>query len=148
MNVEEVMSVDLVAVQQGDSILEAARRMRDSGVESLPVFDDRSVMGMVTARDIVWKVVSEGLDPKTTPVEAAASVGPIACRFDDSVKTAATIMHERKIHRLLVMDAFDRPVGMISLNDLAPLVRQGVLSGHLLSEVVHSSLPEPRRKAL
>lgn len=148
MKVEELMTRDFVRIQADRTVLDAARAMRESNVGLLPVFEGDALLGTVTDRDLVLRTLAEGADAASTSVKDVTTMGPITCPAGMTVEDAARIMHERWVRRIIVVDGFDRPIGVVSAGDLAEAFRQGALSGKALSEAVRSSLDAPRRKAL
>ncbi len=60
MNIQDVMTPDVSYVRPDTPILEIARKMRDADIGSMPVVDDDRLVGMVTDRDIVVRVIAEG----------------------------------------------------------------------------------------
>jgi CBS domain-containing protein len=85
---------------------------------AVPVVDDGRVVGLVTDRDIVLRVVAEGkgLD---TPVSEVMSEDVATCREDDSVAEAVGQMGARQIRRLVVLDDGGKLAGILSLGDVA-----------------------------
>ena len=117
----DVMSSDCTCIDENDSVLDAAKRLAELDVGSLPICgaDDR-LKGMLTDRDIVVKVLAEGRDP--TSVKAGElGVGDgktVTIGADDSIDEALRAMIDHKVRRLPVID--DRQlVGIISQADIA-----------------------------
>jgi CBS domain-containing protein len=117
----DVMSSDCTCIGENDSVLDAAKRLAELDVGSLPICgaDDR-LKGMLTDRDIVVKVLAEGRDP--TSVKAGElGVGDgktVTIGADDSIDEALRAMIDHKVRRLPVID--DRQlVGIISQADIA-----------------------------
>jgi CBS domain-containing protein len=116
--VEEIMTRDPRTVEIGDSLVDAAREMRDGDIGSVIVTDGGRVAGIVTDRDIVVRAIAEGRDPQSTTVGDVCSSGPRTLEPGDSVEVAAQVMGESSIRRLpVVRDG--RLVGVVSLGDLA-----------------------------
>lgn len=116
--VADVMTRDPETIDISRPVSEAAHTMRDSDTGALVVTDNGRVAGIVTDRDITTRVVADSKDP-STPVREAysgtdiATVGP-----DTSVDEAVQIMRSKAVRRLPVVKD-DRPVGIVSLGDLA-----------------------------
>ena len=85
MNIRDAMTADVSYVRPDTPILEIARKMRDADIGSLPVVDDERLIGMVTDRDIVVRVIAEGADIATATARGAtpngAVVRPIGLRL-------------------------------------------------------------------
>ena len=116
--VEEIMTRDPHTVDSGDTLLDAARAMRDEDIGDVIVVDGGQASGILTDRDIVIRAVAEGRDPESTSVRDVASFGIAALTPDQSVDEAIELMRERDIRRLPVCK-HGRPVGIVSLGDLA-----------------------------
>ncbi len=119
MLVREVMSRRVDFVSRTDTVQEAAQKMRSDNVGILPVFDGNFAVGVVTDRDMTLRVVAEGLRPDTTRVFKIMTPDVFFCHDSDTVSTAAQIMEEKQVRRLLVKNEEDHVVGVISLADLA-----------------------------
>jgi CBS domain-containing protein len=108
-------------LKQDAPVREAAERMASEGVGALPVCNaDGRLIGMVTDRDIVVKVLAKGEDP------ASASVGQLTAEqsetvtigADDSVEEALRTMADHQVRRLPVIDGTEM-VGIVAQADLA-----------------------------
>ena len=115
--IRDVMTTNPVTVEGDRPVTEAARRMRENDTGSIVVLDNGKVAGIVTDRDIAIRVVAEEKDA-STPVREACSAELQTVSPDDSVDKAVQIMRERAIRRLPVVER-DKPVGIVSLGDLA-----------------------------
>jgi CBS domain-containing protein len=106
-------------VGESETLLDAARKMRDLDVGALPICggDDR-LKGMLTDRDIVVKCLAEGGDPATTEAGSLAQGKPVTIGADDPADEILRTMKQYKVRRLPVIDG-QRLVGMVSLADVA-----------------------------
>jgi signal-transduction protein with cAMP-binding, CBS, and nucleotidyltransferase domain len=116
--VEEIMTRDPRTVDASDTIVDAARVMRDRDIGDVVVMDDGQVSGIVTDRDIVVRGVAEGRDADSTAVSEVCTTGVETIDPSASVDDALSMMREKDIRRLPVTKN-GRPVGIISLGDLA-----------------------------
>jgi len=112
------MTIDPRTVNLEDTVLEAARVMRDRDIGDVIVIDDGQVTGILTDRDIVVRAVGEGRDPETTTVGEICTTGVQAIEPEASVDDALRMMREHDVRRLPVVK-HGRPVGIVSLGDLA-----------------------------
>lgn len=119
MLVREVMSYKVDFVDRTDTVQEAAQKMDRDNVGLLAVFDGNFAVGVITNRDITLRAVARGLNPARTKVHQIMSEDIYFCRDSDTLKTAAQIMEEKQVRRLLVKNAQDHVTGVISLADLA-----------------------------
>jgi CBS domain-containing protein len=116
--VQEIMTHDPRTVDADDSVIDAARQMRDGDVGDVIVTRGGQVTGIVTDRDIVIRAVAEGRAQESTPVSEVTSGDVRALEPTQSVDEAVQAMREHDIRRLPVVEG-GRPVGIVSLGDLA-----------------------------
>jgi CBS domain-containing protein len=118
-NIREVMTTEPVTMPEHATAAEAARAMRDSGIGDVIVLDEtQSARGIVTDRDIAVRLVAEGKDPSATAVGEICSSGLHTLTPDNSVEDAIKLMSDQAVRRVVIVDA-DKPVGVVSLGDLA-----------------------------
>jgi CBS domain-containing protein len=116
--VEEIMTRDPRTVDVGDSLVDAARAMKDGDIGDVIVTEGGNVTGILTDRDIVVRAIADGRDPQSTTVGEICTTGLQALEPDRSVDDAVRTMREHDIRRLPVVK-HGRPVGIVSLGDLA-----------------------------
>jgi CBS domain-containing protein len=117
-SIRDVMTPEPVTVATTTSLEQAARHMRDAGIGNVIVLEGEQITGILTDRDIVVRAVAEGWDPSQTPVGDVASRELTTIAPDETVDAAVALMRERSIRRLPVVES-GRPVGIVSLGDLA-----------------------------
>jgi CBS domain-containing protein len=149
MQIKEVMTTGVEVVRPDDTLQEAARRMKSIDVGPLPVCDGDRLLGMITDRDIIIRATAEGRDPKVTRVKEAMTPGVVYVFEDQDIEEAASLMKERQIRRLVVLDRDKRLVGILSLGDIAADIQDEELSGEVLERVSEPAEPfrRPRRDA-
>jgi CBS domain-containing protein len=115
------MTPDPVTMIESDSVLDAARMMREEDIGDVIVLDDTSarVKGIATDRDVVVRAVAEGLDPAGTTLAAICTQELLTIAPNDPVDKAARFMRDRAVRRLPVVEEDGRPVGVVSIGDLA-----------------------------
>lgn len=118
MNVRDIMSTDVSWVDPSAKLTDIAKLMKDKDVGSVPVVQNNMVKGIITDRDIVIRVISEGKDTNQVTAEQVMSADPVVIEESESIDKAADIMFEYQIKRLPVVKN-DKLVGIISLGDLA-----------------------------
>lgn len=118
MKVGDVMTRDVEFIGVGDTVAEAAAAMGDLGVGALPVGTAADLQGILTDRDILFRVVAKGLDART-PVGDVMTATLFSCRQEDSISTALNLMGARNVRRLPVLDADGAVVGLVTLADLS-----------------------------
>jgi CBS domain-containing protein len=90
------MSQPVDVISPNTASREAARRMRDENIGSLPVGEDGQLIGMVTDRDIVARAVAENALPGNTAVRTVMSQGLYYCFEDETLVQAARIMADHR----------------------------------------------------
>jgi signal-transduction protein with cAMP-binding, CBS, and nucleotidyltransferase domain len=119
MKVHEFMTTKIEFIDANRSVYDAAERMVDRRIRSVAVkfSGEEPGYGVVTSRDIVFKVLAKGINPKKIKVSEIASK-PVACIDKDTgFENAATIMEKSNIARLFVCEE-GKIVGLISLLDV------------------------------
>jgi len=141
MIVRDIMSRDVEVVHPDSVIQEAADKMKALNVGSLPVCDNRRLLGVVTDRDIVIRAVAAGRDPKTTKVSDTMTPELIYCFEDEPIREAAKLMERYQIRRLPILSREKHLVGIVALGDLAVDTGNERLSGEVLEEISEPSKP-------
>ena len=115
----EVMTGGAECVGENESILDAAKKMKDLDVGALPICgEDNRLKGMLTDRDIVVEVLAQGKDPSSTKAGELGGEEVVTIGADDSVDVALSTMKDHKVRRLPVIDGHDL-IGVVSQGDLA-----------------------------
>lgn len=118
MIVSDAMTAQVVTARPTDTIKTVANIMKEVDTGAVPVSDNGKVVGLITDRDIVLRVVAEGGDPNG-PVSAVMSEDVQTCREDDNLADAAARMGSQQLRRLVVVNDAGRLVGILSLGDIA-----------------------------
>ena len=115
----DIMTAGAECANVTDTLVDAARKMRDLDVGALPICgtDDR-LAGMLTDRDIVVRCIADGGDPSSVRVGDLADGKPVTIGADDSIEEALATMSKHGVRRLPVIDGHDL-VGMVSQADIA-----------------------------
>jgi CBS domain-containing protein len=126
MNVADVMTSQVETITPDQTVGEAAQLMQQLDTGVLPVGENDRLVGMVTDRDIVVRVLANGRGPDA-PVREAMTESVLYCFEDDSIEDAARQMGDAQVRRLPVMNRDKRLVGIIALGDLALAADSGVV---------------------
>ena len=121
----DVMTKDPTCCLVSDGIARAAEIMKNEDVGSVPVVEDdvtRRLVGIVTDRDIVLKIIAENRDRDAATVGEIMSTSLVTCRPDDHYQTAMDRMSQHQVRRIPVVDGKGRIVGIISQADIATRV--------------------------
>jgi len=133
MNVSDVMTRHVEFIDPEATAQEAAALMGELDVSALPLGTAQELRGVVTDRDLLYRVVAEGRDPKRTKVSEIATRLVFTCRADDTLAAAMDLMASHNVRRLPVIDGSDNVVGWLTLSDLSRrlLVDSGVVQNGL-----------------
>jgi signal-transduction protein with cAMP-binding, CBS, and nucleotidyltransferase domain len=117
----------------GASACDAARLMRERRIGGVMVVERGALVGIVTERDMVTRLLAEGRDPRTTPLGEIMTADPETLRPDDTALAALEKMRAGRYRHLPVLDGDGRVCGMVSIRDLFEAVRR------TLEEELHSA---------
>jgi CBS domain-containing protein len=135
---KDVMTRNPVCCEPGDPVTQVAGVMKQEDVGSVPVVesqDSKHLMGIVTDRDIVVKVVAGGRAVEQATVRDAMTANPSSCREDDDVERAMAAMKERQVRRMPIVDADGRLTGIIAQADVATRVQKDAKTGDLVEAI-------------
>ena len=99
------------------SVRVAARAMAEHRVGSVMVIKHDRLVGIITERDCLTRVLAAGVDPDTTELSAVMTRKVISCRQSDTVAAIMEMMTTGKFRHLPVVEG-DRVVGLISIGDI------------------------------
>ncbi|MCS7127024.1 MAG: CBS domain-containing protein [Thaumarchaeota archaeon] len=120
--VRAIARSSVVTIDEGATVEEAAKLMGSKGIGALAVTREGRIVGIITERDVLKRVVAEGRDPKLTRVREAMTSPPITVSPDTTLREAIDLMNRKKIRRLLVEEA-GRIVGIFTQRDILALTR-------------------------
>lgn len=118
MKVREVMTSSVDWVTPETTIVDVAKLMKKIDVGSIPVCKGNQMIGIITDRDIVLKVISAGRDTKNTPVQDVMSTDIKSVTANQDVHEAADLMSKYQIRRLPVVEQ-GKLMGIVAIGDLA-----------------------------
>ena len=142
----DVMTREPVCCEPADSVTRAAQMMQQHDVGSLPVVDSREsrrLVGIVTDRDLVTKVVAGNRNVASATVQDAMTPEPASCTETDDVERAVSLMADRQVRRMPVVDESGRLSGIIAQADVATRVNMDQTTGQLVEAI--SEPPAERR---
>ena len=138
----EVMTREPACCEPGDSVGRVATLMKTEDVGAVPVVEssgNRKLVGIVTDRDLVVKVLAEGRSAESATVRDAMTSNPAHCRDTDDVTQAVGLMADRQVRRMPIVDDQGRLVGIIAQADVATRVNRDSTTGELVE-----AISEPR----
>jgi CBS domain-containing protein len=138
---KDVMTPNPASCEPGDSIRHAAEIMQREDVGAVPVVDGKNqrLVGIVTDRDVAIKIVAAGGDVDRSTVADAMTSNPASVREDEDVSRGVSLMAERQVRRMPVVDGQGRLSGIIAQADVATRVNQDTETGRMVE-----AISEPR----
>ena len=112
-HIRDLMTSNPTTCEPSTTVLEAARRMAQDDVGSIPVVEGDRLVGLLTDRDITVRVVAEGRDPMSTTLRDVASSQLETVSPDDDLNSALRKMASAQVRRLPVVEG-DRLVGIVA----------------------------------
>jgi CBS domain-containing protein len=132
--VRDIMTEGCECIGENQTLLEAARKMRELNVGALPICgEDDRLKGMLTDRDIVVRCLADDVDPRHVAARNLAEGKPYYVQADASTDEVVRAMAEHKVRRLPVIEN-KRLVGIVSQADVAR-TQPPQKSGHAVAEV-------------
>jgi CBS domain-containing protein len=128
----------VLSVGPDASVLDAALLMNEHKVGSLLVMAGGRLVGIITERDMLLRVVAKRRDPADTPVCDVMTAEVACCRPDSELDEVRSVMKNRRIRHLPVLDGNDELLGLVSIGDLnAYLTHDQEVTIHILHEYIH-----------
>lgn len=131
--VRDSMTANPRSIDGGATVIDAAKLMASENVGSLPVVEGDELVGIVTDRDLVVKVVARGLDPGSVPVTDVYSEQPVVATPDEPLDQALHRMAQEQVRRLPVVDD-GRLVGILAQADVARTA-EPASTGQMVEEI-------------
>lgn len=135
MKIKELMTPTLETVRPDAPLRNAAQKMKDLNVGALPVCENGRLLGIVTDRDLVVRALATGRNPEKTLVREMMTNNVAFCYEDQDVLEAASLMEQRKLRRIAALNRQHKPVGIVSLGDLALHTKDTQLAGRVLQQI-------------
>ena len=142
LHIKDVMTPQAEVISPDATTEDAASLMKTLDIGVLPVCDEEGLVGILTDRDLVVRVLAATRDPKAMLVGEAMTPSVVYCFEDDDVEQAAAVMAGQQIRRLPVLDKNRKLVGIVSMGDLAVQTQDHQLTGKVLEDVSQPSLPK------
>jgi CBS domain-containing protein len=120
--VARLMDIRVRTLDLNASARECARKMAKESADCVVLVEGEKPLGVLTERDLVIKILSDGLDPDKVLARDIMSTALITIAPGASMSDAARLMSEHKIRRLLVVDGRGSLVGIASADDLAKVL--------------------------
>lgn len=138
----EVMTQKTVCCLPDDTVAKVAQLMQSENIGSIPVIENlptQKLIGIVTDRDLVLKIIAKGQDPKSTKVEAVMTRQVVTCLAEDDLQKALDAMAEHQLRRIPIVDHDYKIVGIIAQADVATRVNQPEKTAEMVKEISQSN---------
>ena len=137
MTCAEVMTPSPTSVTTQHTTADAAELMKREDVGLLPIVseDGRKLIGVLTDRDIVIKVIAEGKDPKSTAVTEVMSDSPVTCLPQESVESVMELMASKQVRRIPIIDRDGSLVGIVAQADVATRIANPQETGQVVQAI-------------
>ena len=116
--IRDLMTTNPTSCESSSTVAEAARVMAQEDVGPVPVVEGGRLVGIVTDRDIVLRVVAEGRDPSTTTLGEILSGDLVTVQPDSELSEALELMSDNQVRRIPVVEG-DQLVGIVATADIA-----------------------------
>ena len=131
--IRDLMTENPSSCERGTPVAEAAKVMARENVGSVPVVQGGKLVGVVTDRDLVVRLLAEGRDPQSTTVGEIASSEPVTLSPDDELDKALQLLARHQVRRLPVVEG-ERLVGIVAQADIARHADE-VQTGEVVEEI-------------
>jgi len=118
MRARELMVKSVITLERDVSVQDAARMMNENGIGCLVAVDNGEIIGILTERDLLKRVLETCRNPKETKVSEIMTRNVIVGDPDKKLVEATRLMFENKVKKLPIVEG-DRLVGLITLTDIA-----------------------------
>ncbi len=130
MSTGEYCNREVVVVDRGESVREAVKLMRDQHVGSLVVTEQQGAqqkpVGILTDRDIVIEILAEDVDMDSVNIGDIMSDQLVKVSEDSSLLDAVSLMKQRGVRRLPVVNDQDGLVGILTVDDIIDLLSEQI----------------------
>lgn len=124
MSLERFCQRPVVGLSPEQNIVEACRLLQDNNVGCLLVQEQGALCGILTDRDIALKVSGQGKTPAQTTVREVMTPDPAYIHVDRTLHQLTTLMHNRHVRRVPIVNAEEQVVGLVTLDDLLMLLSE------------------------
>jgi len=132
---KDLMTADPQCCTAETPLNEVAKLMVENDCGEIPVIDhDKKLIGVVTDRDIVCRVVAKGQNPAAMTAQDAMTEPVISVTEDSSLEDVLSLMEEHQIRRVPVVDASGACCGIVSQADVAMVAKESEV-GEMVREV-------------
>lgn len=142
MQVQDIMSSDVVCSTPETPLSLIARQMAECDCGSIPIVENdqsRRPIGIVTDRDMVLRAIAEGRNPQELCARDVMSTEVLSVQSSTDLDAALTLMEERQIRRVPVMDEAGNLCGIVAQADIAEHA-DAMATAEVVREISHPSI--------
>jgi CBS domain-containing protein len=149
MRARDLMTSPTITCHVNDPLAVAAARMWDADIGVVPVVnDDGKLTGVITDRDICMAAFTQGRALDMMLVNSAMARHVISASPDANLTEIEQLMAKHQVHRIPIVDDAGRPIGIVSMNDLAiEIAKPGSAMKHGPSKLAHTLAAICKRRA-
>ncbi len=143
----DIMTARVACCLPTDTVEQVAQLMKSEDIGPVPVIENREslrLIGIVTDRDLVLKVIAERREAKNTRVEEIMTRDPVTCRPEDELEAAPDAMAQHQVRRIPVVENHNRLVGIIAQADVATRLGEPEETAELVKEISQETAPARR----
>jgi len=118
VRVKDVMTKNIISHEKDETVYEAAKTMSEKNISTIVTNPDKGMIGIVTERDLLKRVLMKGKDPKKIKISQIMTKTPKTIRQEASILLASNVMKKENVRKLIVVDENDKTVGIISQTDI------------------------------
>jgi len=108
----------VMTIQSGDKVSAAVKIMAEKNIGAVLVMEGNKLVGIMSERDLLRKLLAEDKSAKDTPVSAVMTKHPYCSELDASIDSCIALMSKHRFRHLPVLDADKKLIGMVSMGDL------------------------------
>ena len=133
-SIQDAMTPNPKTVSQDQTVVDAARIMKQEDTGIVPIVDGEKLVGVVTDRDITINVVADGKDPQSTKVTEIASRDLVTIDPQQNLDEGLRLMASHQVRRLPVVEEDGKLVGILAQRDVA-LAGDDAKTGEVVEEI-------------
>lgn len=125
--VQKLMIENVKTLTPESTVGEAVKIMKEGGIGCVLIMKKKRIGGIFSERDLLVRVVGEGLDPDTTEIKSVMTKTVVTTTLDSSLENALLLSSTRNIRHIPIVDNKNELLGILSIKDLM---------GELLEEIL------------
>lgn len=118
MSLQKFCERPVITISPEQNIVEACQLLRDKNIGCLLAVEDGKLRGILTDRDIALSVAGTKKDPQQTKVREVMTINPMSIPVNRKISDLTALMHSRHVRRMPIVDANEKVIGLVTLDDL------------------------------